>query len=132
MASKTFEIRTEPHEAVLGDVKLYFVPEVGGAAFATAYAALREVQKKVGASEGSKSSSTKHAKEAKDLDPAVLGEISEALHTFVRQFLVPASRELFDGMGLPDRVLVQLMEWVAELYGGGSGNPEDAGGTSTG
>jgi hypothetical protein len=131
VATKTFEIRTDPHEAVIGDVTLLLEPEVVGAEFAQAYAELREVQQKVKGAQPSKSSSTKHAK-AESLDVDVLTELSASMHSFVRRFMLPDSKTVFDGMRLPDRVLVQLMEYVAELYGGGSGNPDAAGGTSSG
>lgn len=128
--SRTFEIRTEPHEAVIGPHTLLLEPEVVGAEFATAYAALREVQRKVRSAEPAKGSSTKHAK-ADGLNADVLIELSDAMRVFVRKFMLPDSQAVFDGMRVPDRVLVKLMEYVAELYGGGSGNPDAAGGTSS-
>lgn len=130
MATKTFEIRTDPHEAVIGSHTLLLEPEVVGAEFAQAYSAIREVQGKVKAAQAGKSSSTKHAK-ADGLDAEVLTELSESMRKFVRRFMLPDSQVIFDGLRLPDRVLVQLMEYVAELYGGGSGNPVAAGGTSS-
>ena len=130
MATKTFEIRTEPHEAVIGPHTLLLEPEVVGAEFAQAYASLRDVQQKVKGAQGGKASSTKHAK-ADGVDADVLTELSEAMRAFVRRFMLPDSQAVFDGLRLPDRVLVQLMEYVAELYGGGSGNPAAAGGTSS-
>jgi len=130
VATKTFEIRTEPHEAVIGPHVLMLEPEVVGAEFAQAYAQLREVQGKVKSAQGGKATSTKHTK-ADGLDADVLTELSEAMRAFVRKFMLPDSQTVFDGMRVPDRVLVQLMEYVAELYGGGSGNPVAAGGTSS-
>lgn len=130
MATKTFEIRTEPHEAVIGAHVLLLEPEVVGAEFAQAYDEIREVQGKVKAAQSSKGSSTKHAK-SDGVDAAVLTELSDAMRTFIRRFMLPDSKAVFDGLRLPDRVLVQLMEYVAELYGGGSGNPAAAGGTSS-
>uniref|UniRef100_A0AAU7GZ65 Tail assembly chaperone n=1 Tax=Streptomyces phage Geonosis TaxID=3158856 RepID=A0AAU7GZ65_9CAUD len=130
MATRTFEIRTEPHEAVIGDVTLQLAAEVVGAEFAQAYASIREVQAKVKAAQGGKSSSTKHAK-ADGVDAETLTELSEAMRAFVRRFMLPDSQTVFDGMRIPDRVLVKLMEYVAELYGGGSGNQDAAGGTSS-
>ncbi len=130
MATKTFEIRTQPHEAVIGPHTLLLEPEVIGSEFAQAYAAIREVQSKVKGAQASKGSSTKHAK-ADGLDADVLTELSEAMRAFVRRFMLPDSQAVFDGMRIPDRILVKLMEYVAELYGGGSGNPVAAGGTSS-
>lgn len=128
--SRTFEIRTEPHEAVIGPHTLLLEPEVIGAEFATAYATLREVQRKVRSAEPAKGSSTKHAK-GDGLNAEILIELSDAMRVFVRKFMLPDSQAVFDGMRVPDRVLVKLMEYVAELYGGGSGNPDAAGGTSS-
>jgi hypothetical protein len=131
MASKSFAINTEPHEAKVGDTVLFFEPEVIGAEFAQAYDALRKVQAKVKANKGAKASSTKHAKEEEALDTETLIEISDAMRSFIRQFLLSESRDKFASMRVPDRVLSELMEWVAELYGGGSGNPDAGGGTSS-
>ncbi|AMD42745.1 hypothetical protein SEA_XKCD426_4 [Streptomyces phage Xkcd426] len=129
MASKTFAINTEPHEAVVGTTTLLLEPEVIGAEFAQAYDSLRVIQTKVKTAQGGKASSTKHAKED-GITSELLAELSDAMRTFVRKFLLPDSAAEFDKMRLPDRVLVQLMEYVAELYGGGSqGN--DGGGTSS-
>lgn len=130
MASRTFAINTTPHEAIIGDTTLLFEPEVLGAEFAQAYDMLRTVQQKVKGAEGGKASSTKHAK-ADSVDASVLADLSDAMRVFVATFLLDESREAFAGMRLPDRVLVQLMEYAAELYGGGSGNPDAAGGTSS-
>lgn len=129
--SRTFEIRTDPHEAVIGPHTLLLEPEVVGAEFAQAYAALREVQRKVKAAEPAKGSSTEHAK-GDGLNAEVLIELSEAMRAFARKFMLPDSQAVFDGMKVPDRVLVKLMEYVAELYGGGSGNQDADGGTSSG
>lgn len=128
--SRTFEIRTEPHEAIIGPHKLLLEPEVIGSEFAQAYAEIRTVQAKVKAAQGNKASGTKHAK-ADGLDADVLTELSSAMRGFVRRFMLPDSQTVFDGMRVPDRVLVKLMEYVAELYGGGSGNQDAAGGTSS-
>jgi len=130
MTTKTFAIRTEPHEAIIGSAVLLFEPEVLGSEFAEAYDTLREVQRKVKAVKGNGSSSTKHAK-AEDLDTDTLIELSNAMRNFVSRFLLVDSREVFAGLRLPDRVLAELMEYVAELYGSGSGNRDAAGGTSS-
>lgn len=129
MATKTFQIRTEPHIADLGTAKLNFLPEVAGALFVEAYNGLRAVQTKLN---GRKANSTKHAKSDEDISPEVLLELSEAMTSFVRKFLVSDDeRAKFDSMEIPDRVLADLLNWLAELYGGGSGNPDAATGTSS-
>lgn len=127
MATKSFAINTEPHIADVGGTQLRFQAEVIGAEFAQAYAELRTVQQRV---KGNKASSTKHAKDA-DLDPDVLVDLHNSMRKFVRGFLLPESHDTFDSLRLPDRILVQLMEWVAELYGSGtdSKDGDDAGKT---
>lgn len=130
MASKVFEIRTKPHEAVFGDTTVFFEPEVIGAEFAAAYDKLREAQKRAKAAEGGKASSTKHAKEA-DVDAETLVSLSTAMREFVGSFVTTESVADFSGLRLPDRILLEMVNWVAELYGGGSGNPAAAGGTSS-
>lgn len=130
MASRSFALNTTPHEATVGSVTLLFEPEVIGAEFAEAYEQLRDVQQKVKGAGGSKASSTKHAR-AESVDAGVLGELSDAMRKFVGTFLLEESQAAFADLRLPDRILVQLMEWVAELYGSGSGNLDAAGGTSS-
>lgn len=108
MASKNFAINTEPHDATIGDKTLYFVPEVEGSEFMTAYAALRDVQKELGSEESATAEQ--------------LMLINTAMRDFLKGLMLPDSQDEFDDMKLPSRVLVQLLEWTAELYGGGSGN----------
>lgn len=133
MAVKNFEIRTEPHTATIGAHELRFLPEVVGSKFVQAYDEMTAVQRKLKGASGNKASSSKHAKEEDAIDGVVLAEINAAMIRFVRSFLFDdESRTVFDALALPDRILVQLIEWVGELYGGGSGNPVAGGGTSTG
>jgi hypothetical protein len=106
VATKSFAINTEPHRAEIGEHVLLFEPEVVGAEFAQAYSELRDVQKRV--------------KDAEDIDADALLAASNAMRAFVAGFMLPESVKVFNTMKLPDRVLVQLLEWVAELYGGGS------------
>ncbi|WP_326791820.1 hypothetical protein OHA79_04525 [Streptomyces sp. NBC_00841] len=44
---------------------------------------------------------------------------------------IPNAR-IVDGLRLPDRVLVELLEWVVELFGGGGGQhpPTSSGGSA--
>jgi len=129
---RVFNIRTEPHRAVVGDVTLLLIPECSGSDFLDAYKNLRDVQTRVNRkSSGVKASSSKHAKDA-DIDVAELADLSRTMREFVASFLLPESVAPFETMNLPDRILLQLIEFAAELYGGGSGNPDADGGTSTG
>jgi hypothetical protein len=118
MATRQFNINTQPHEAVIGDTTLLFQPEAVGAVFMNAYAGLREAQERVAAA-GDKAT-------AEDLE-----SMDKAMRGFVSTFLLPDSQDEFDDMQLPSRILVQLLEYAAELYGGGSqGNAR--GGSSSG
>lgn len=123
MAEKSFSINTEPHVANIGNHRLEFLPEVVGTDFAEGYATLVEVQQKV---KTTKASSTKHAK-AEGMDPKTLRELHDGMRAFLSGLMMPDSQELFATLRLPDRILVQLLEWVAELYGGGSGKGEGTG-----
>lgn len=132
MASRNFDLNEDPHVAKVGKHTFLFLPEVVGSKFATAYGKLRETQKKLGGLRPAKASSTKHAREEQDVDPVILAEVSDGMVDFLCAFLVDDSeRERFRGASIPDRVLAELLEWVAELYGGGSGNPDADGGTSS-
>lgn len=109
MASKSFHINTEPHTAVIGDVTLSFEPEVIGAEFASAYSGLKVAQKQI-------------TDAGDNVGEAELLAVNAGMREFVGRFLLPESKPDFDALKLPDRVLVQLLEFVASLYGGGSGN----------
>ena len=129
MASRDFVINTEPHVANIGTDQLLFRPEVVGAEFAEAYAKLVDVQTKVNERRGVKSSSTKHAK-ADAVDPKTLVELNAAMREFLSGLMMPDSQKKFETLAVPDRILVQLLEWVSELYGGGSGKDADGGQSS--
>lgn len=115
MASKTFTINQTPHEAIIGDVTLLFVPETSGALFAESYSALREAQASITAA-------------GENVGATELKTVSAGMRHFVESFLLPESLDAFDSLTLPDRVLVQLLEYVAELYGSGSAGKADADG----
>lgn len=131
MAERVFKIRTEPHRAVIGDTTLLYEPEAYGSEFVAEYNKLRDVQTRVGRkANGTKANSSKHAKEP-DISAEELAEVNEALRSFITRFLLPESAIVFQKMRVPDRILLELVEFAAELYGGGSGNPDADGGTST-
>lgn len=115
---RTFEIRTEPHRAVIGAHTLLFEAETEGAVFAQAYAALKETQKTITAA-------------GDNVGADELTIVSQGMRDFLNRFMLEESRTLFATLKLPDRVLVQVLEFVAELYGGGSGNPDAPGGPSS-
>ena len=124
---RVFSIRTEPHPVQIGETVVRFQPEVNGAEFAAAYAGLTDVQKRVSKSAGGKASSTKHARAEVELIADDLIDVSEAMRTFITRFLNDdESRKAFAEISLPDRILVELIEYIGELYGGGSGEARAA------
>lgn len=103
---KSFALNTIPHEAEIGDAVLQFVPEVPGDEFLDGYTRLRDAQKT--------------AADGEDTDPEHVRKVTAALREFLTEFMLPDSRQQFATMQLPTRVLMELTEWVAELYGGGA------------
>lgn len=106
---RSFEIRTDPHVINVGSARLLLEAEVIGAEFASAYSGLKAAQRQVSAA-------------GDDIGPDELLAVNEGMRDFLRRFMLPESKEAFDALKLPDRILVQMLEFVAELYGGGSGN----------
>ncbi|MCM1964830.1 hypothetical protein [Streptomyces sp. G1] len=107
MARKSFALNTEPHVADVGGTELQFLPEVESDQFLDAYETLQTAYR-----------------EAR-IDPDDLSTISAdrlrlitgTLRGFLAAFMLPPSAETFAGMKLPDRILIDLMEWVMEVYG---------------
>ena len=115
---RSFSLNTVPHEAEIGDVVLQFEPEVLGSKFLDQYALIKDAQKAAAA--------------AGEGDPSALREVTGALREFLSAFMLPDSREVFAGMVLPDRVYVQLLEFLAEAYGMGAGETPRPTGSSSG
>lgn len=118
MAQKSFHLNTEPHIAIIGEYKFLFQPETNGAKFATAYEGLKEAQSVVAAAKGD------------DVTAEGLRSVSTAMRTFLATFLMPESAALFSSVDLPDRVLTELIEFLAEVYGGGTAGNGDGGSSS--
>lgn len=107
MATRTFQLRTEPHVAEIGDdIKLLFQPEVVSDEFLDKFEVLQVAKRDLGNLE--------------DLDADQLRTALVATREFLAGLMLPESAREFVGMRLPDRVLVELLEWVLELYGGGN------------
>lgn len=107
MATRTFSLNTDPHVAQIGDAELKFQPEILGDEFLDGYTKLSEAQKAVGGDEAA-------------ADPVQVRKVTGALREFLSDLMLPESREVFANLRLPDRVLIELTEWVTELYGGGA------------
>lgn len=108
VATRQFSIRTEPHTAKIGnDLELHFLPEVMGDAFLDGYDHLRQVQTQLGSNQT-------------DANPAELRKVTAALREFLSSLMLPESAERFTTVMLPHRTLVELVEWVTELYGEGT------------
>ena len=116
MAVKSFALNTEPHRAEVGPHTFLFEPESNGAAFADSYSALREAQRAI-------------TDAGENVGATELKIVSAGMRDFLTSFMLPDSQVAFASVTLPDRVLVQMLEFVAELYGSGAGskeNPTDA------
>lgn len=148
MAKKTFTINTEPHVAVIGDAELHFVPEVMGDEFLSHYERLREAQSALGVDVGDLAKAEPaRLRQVVGALRVFLARLMmpESAETFARWEVVVGGKTVSShddpadaaeaaekrkgaavvdvGMRLPDRVLVELLEWSVELYGGGSSRP---------
>lgn len=109
MASKVFHLNTEPHIVEVGPYTFEFRPEANGAEFATAFTALSEAQASLGKGEDAQAT------------PEGLKAVNAGMRTFLSTFMLPESAEAFESASLPDRVLVGMIEFLAETYAGGNG-----------
>lgn len=140
---KSFALHTQPHVADIGGTELAFEPEVMGDEFMDAYYELRTAQQEkdldlanIAEAEPSavrqavralrvfiaRQMLPESAEQFTRLDVVRDGEVLSSFHDldeaekFAGQH--PDSR-IVDAFRLPTRVLVELLEWVVELYGGG-------------
>ncbi|GAA2948122.1 hypothetical protein ACFPN0_15320 [Kitasatospora cinereorecta] len=145
---KTFQLHTEPHVAEIGDVELLFVPEVMGDEFLDNYERLREAQTSIGVdvSDLNKVEPAKLRQVVGSLRLFLARlMVEESAERFARWDVVVAGKTVSThgdpdlaavaaakrknatvvdkSMRLPDRVLVELLEWAVELYGGGGSRP---------
>lgn len=103
---RSFALNTTPHVAVVGPHRFEFECESNGAEFADAYSALREAQRAI-------------TDAGENVGAAELKIVSAGMRNFVTRFMLDESKAMFASVTLPDRVLVQMLEFVAELYGSG-------------
>ncbi|MFD8820872.1 hypothetical protein ACFV1C_00635 [Streptomyces sp. NPDC059605] len=144
MARKSFTLNTEPHVAELGDVELHFVPEVMGDEFLDGYARIIELngqfKEKPGGVEEVDAGQLRHLiTELRAFLAALM--VPESRARFSRYVVTKAGKAveaytdraeaeakaaglkgatvLDESMQLPQRVLMELLEWCSEIYGGG-------------
>jgi hypothetical protein len=144
---KSFALHTEPHVADIGGTELLFQPEVMGDEFMDAYAELRDAQKAKGVdldnlADADPKDVRRTARALRlflarqmlegsadlflRLNVVNDGETLETFHDLDQAEEYAAQHEgarVADELRLPTRVIVELLEWVVELYGGGGTRP---------
>ncbi|MFF1468066.1 hypothetical protein [Streptomyces mirabilis] len=146
MATKSFSFNTDPHVATVNGTELRFEPEAMGDEFMDAFGELRDAQKAAqgidledlstldpsalrGAARGlrgflARLMLAEDAERFMALD--VVTKDGQVLSTHQDWDEAQQAADQVDGarakwaMPMPDRILVALMEWVTELYGGGA------------
>jgi len=154
---KSFALNTEPHVADVAGTELEFQPEVMGDDFMDAYSTLRSSHQTSGVDLDDLDSLDpgKVRGVARGLR-TFLAEmmLPDSADLFTRLDVVKAGKVLesfgaladaeayagkvkgggarvVDALRLPDRVLVELLEWVVELYSGGQRPPTSSGVSAT-
>lgn len=122
MATKKFSLHTEPHVAEIGDdLAFAFHPEVDGDAFLDAYDQLKDRYSGLQLDGGA------------GLDGVQTSDLREAIsavRAFLSELMLPEAAARFATTKLPNRIVLQLLEWVMEIYGGGR-PPTSSGGSAT-
>jgi hypothetical protein len=146
VATKNFAFNTEPHVATVNGTELRFEAEVMGDEFMDAFGELRDAQKAAqgidledlstldpaalrGASRGLRGFLARlmlQEDAQRFLALNVVAKDGVLLSTHQDWDEAQSAADIVDGarvkwaMPMPDRILVELMEWVTELYGGGT------------
>ncbi|MEW2568303.1 hypothetical protein [Streptomyces sp. NPDC047070] len=143
-------LNTEPHKAEVGPHTLLFQPEIFGGEFLDTYNRLQEVQKEFSDADFETMSgdqlrnlyqemrnflcrlmTPESAAEFSRFVIVAVADRSNVLEEFrtreeaeshAKEIKTPTAIE-DKSMRLPDRALIQLMEWVVTLYGGTSARP---------
>lgn len=116
MARKQFTVNTEPHVAEIGDIELLFRPEVNGGEFLDKILDMQEHLAPLAAL------ATRMQADPESLSPDDVEKLrgaTRALSAFVGNYLIEESKPVFAEAALPDRVLVELLAWLKEVYSGG-------------
>lgn len=147
MAQRDFAVRTEPHVARLGDLgELHFVAEVFGDEFLDGYHRVTEAQRAIGGEEDLTKMDPATLRQVYHSMREFLGSLmtQESAERWLR-FEVIKGGKVVDhyrsraqaeekaaevngraedkSIRVPDRVLLELLEWTVELYGGGNDRP---------
>jgi hypothetical protein len=110
MATKRFALHTEPHVAEIGDELAFsFRPEVDGDEFLDAYDALKDRYSGLQLGNGA---------DPNAIQTADLREAIGAVRAFLATLMLPESAAEFATTPLPNRIVMQLLEWAMEIYGG--------------
>ncbi|WTW95385.1 hypothetical protein OG216_19275 [Streptomycetaceae bacterium NBC_01309] len=145
MARKTFTLNTQPHVAEIGETELLFQPEVMGDEFLDAYSGLQDTTKTLGVDLSDLAnvdvdqlravttalrtflarlmlpeSAERFACWTVQVGGKVVGTYSSSQDAAEAAASRKNAKVADRSMRLPDRVLVELLEWAVELYGGGS------------
>ncbi|MDQ0962062.1 hypothetical protein QFZ66_005940 [Streptomyces sp. B4I13] len=143
MATRNFALNTEPHVAEIGAIKLEFHPEVFGDEFMDAYVEMRDAQKAKGVdldnlAEADPSDIRRTVRSLRlflsrqmledsaarflRLNVVKDGETVETFQDFdqAEAYAAQHGARVVDELRLPTRVIVELLEWVVELFGGGN------------
>lgn len=150
MATRKFALNTEPHIAEIGEYRFEFQPEVMGDEFLDSYSLLQETGKRVNVDLADTTnidlSDVREVTVALRVFLASLmlpasaaeftswqvraagGKVLSSHRTPDEAHAAAAETKgkttvVDGGVRLPDRVLVELMEWCVELYGGGQRPP---------
>jgi len=140
VAQRTFTLNTEPHKAVVGDTLLHFLPEVLGTEMLDAYAILQAAQQ--AAKDGGDAETLRTSLRAvREFLAALMTDESATLlltldvitadNVVAASFTDPAAAKassaslpgskVRERLQLPQRILLELLEWVMELHGAGTG-----------
>lgn len=155
MATRTFALNTQPHVADIGGTKLEFQPEVFGDEFMDAYVELRDAQtaKGVDMDNLAEADPKEVRRTVRALRLFLARQMMEdSADLFLRLNVVKDGETLetfpdldeaeeyaaqhegsrvFDALRLPTRVIVELLEWVVELFGGGTRPTSSSAASST-
>lgn len=152
---KSFALNVDPHEAVIGPHTLLFQPEVMGDKFLDAYERLRATQRAAGVNGDLSTAEPEILRQVVDQLRVFLANLMlpESAEVFARwevradgkvlgSYGTPdeaaeAAEQAGDGaavvsacLPLPDRIMIELMEFAVELYGGGASRPPTSSGGS--